>query len=80
MQGIGTEIQPTLVQLLLTKATVLDPRYRGSMEDAEVLDDVRQQLVQELLDMKEQQGSRAGASSEENEMMNLHQHLPGRRG
>ncbi|KAK1876960.1 Zinc finger BED domain containing protein 1 [Dissostichus eleginoides] len=51
---LAQKYSPPNIQLLLTKATVLDPRYRGSMEDAEVLDDVRQQLVQELLDMKEQ--------------------------
>lgn len=31
----------------------MDPRYRGSMEEAEALDDVKHQLVQELLDLKE---------------------------
>ena len=38
---------------LLRKATIVDPRYRGSMEEAEALDDVKHQLVQELLDLKE---------------------------
>ncbi|KAK0142973.1 Zinc finger BED domain-containing protein 1 [Merluccius polli] len=39
------------IQELLRKATLLDPRYRGSMEeDVEVLDDVKNQLIQELVD------------------------------
>ena len=41
------------IQVLLRKATIVDPRYRGSMEEAEALDDVKHQLVQELLDLKE---------------------------
>ncbi|XP_028444133.1 zinc finger BED domain-containing protein 1-like [Perca flavescens] len=39
------------IQVLLRKATILDPRYRGSMEEAGALDDVKHQLVQELLDL-----------------------------
>ncbi|KAL1270632.1 hypothetical protein QQF64_029648 [Cirrhinus molitorella] len=33
---------PSEIQNLLTKATILDPRYRSTMEDAEVLDDVKE--------------------------------------
>ncbi|KAK1889017.1 Zinc finger BED domain containing protein 4 [Dissostichus eleginoides] len=62
---LAQKYSPPNIQLLLTKATVLDPRYRGSMEDAEVLDDVMQQLLKELLDMKEQHRSREGTSIEE---------------
>ncbi len=39
------------INVLLRKATILDPRYRGSMEEAGALDDVKHQLVQELLDL-----------------------------
>ena len=52
------------IQVLLRKATILDPRYRGSMEEAEALDDVKQQLVQELLDIQGPEEIREGASSE----------------
>jgi len=52
------------IQDLLRKATILDPRYRGSMEEAEALDDVKHQLVQELLDLKEPEGSGEGTSGE----------------
>ncbi|KAL7400446.1 hypothetical protein ABVT39_012391 [Epinephelus coioides] len=52
------------IQVLLRKATILDPRYRGSMEKADALDDVKHQLVQELLDLKEPEGSGEGASGE----------------
>ncbi|XP_017559636.2 E3 SUMO-protein ligase ZBED1-like [Pygocentrus nattereri] len=55
---------PPEIQDLLRKATILDPRYRGSMEDEEVLDDVKHQLVQELLDMKEEGRSEESASTE----------------
>lgn len=51
---------PLEIQDLLRKATILDPRYRGSMEDAEVLDDVKRELLQELLDMME---DRSGESA-----------------
>ena len=39
------------IQVLLRKATILDPRYRGSMEEAGALDDAKHQLVEELLDL-----------------------------
>ncbi|KAM9456199.1 E3 SUMO-protein ligase ZBED1 [Clarias gariepinus] len=39
------------INVLLRKATILDPRYRSSMEEAGALDDVKHQLVQELLDL-----------------------------
>ncbi|XP_035994647.1 zinc finger BED domain-containing protein 1-like [Fundulus heteroclitus] len=52
------------IQDLLTKATILDPRYRGSMEEAGSLDDVKHQLVQELLDLKEPEVSEEGVSGE----------------
>ncbi|XP_053289312.1 E3 SUMO-protein ligase ZBED1-like [Pleuronectes platessa] len=52
------------IQVLLRKATILDPRYRGSMEEAEALDDVKQQLVQELLDIIGPEESGEGASGE----------------
>ncbi|XP_078023585.1 E3 SUMO-protein ligase ZBED1-like [Epinephelus lanceolatus] len=52
------------IQVLLRKATILDPRYRGSMEKADALDDVKHQLLQELQDLKEPEGSGEGASGE----------------
>ncbi|XP_073319674.1 E3 SUMO-protein ligase ZBED1-like [Pagrus major] len=52
------------IQVLLRKATILDPRYRGSMEDAETLEEVKQQFVQELLDLEEPEASGEGASGE----------------
>ncbi|KAM3834008.1 E3 SUMO-protein ligase ZBED1-like [Diretmus argenteus] len=52
------------IQDLLRKATILDPRYRGSMEEAEALDDVKHQFVQELLDLKEPERSGEGTSGE----------------
>uniref|UniRef100_A0A673BN97 HAT C-terminal dimerisation domain-containing protein n=1 Tax=Sphaeramia orbicularis TaxID=375764 RepID=A0A673BN97_9TELE len=52
------------IQVILRKATLLDPRYRGSMEEADASDDVKHQLVQELLDLKEPEGSGEGASGE----------------
>ncbi|XP_077061931.1 plexin domain-containing protein 1 isoform X3 [Siphateles boraxobius] len=55
---------PPEIQNLLTKATILDPRYRGTMEDAEVLDDVKEKLLQELLDMNEEEGKGECASGE----------------
>lgn len=55
---------PSEIQNLLTKATILDPRYRGTMEDAEVLDDVKEKLLQELLDMNTEEGKGESASSE----------------
>ncbi|KAL1270899.1 hypothetical protein QQF64_029915 [Cirrhinus molitorella] len=55
---------PSEIQNLLTKATVLDPRYRGTMEDAEVLDDVKEKLLQELLDMNGEEGKGESASVE----------------
>lgn len=48
---LSEKYSPFEIQNLLTKATILDPRYRGTMEDAEVLDDVKAKLLQELLDM-----------------------------
>ncbi|KAL7824868.1 hypothetical protein SRHO_G00343660 [Serrasalmus rhombeus] len=57
---------PPEIQDLLRKATILDPRYRGSMEDEEVMDDVKHQLVQELLDMKEEGRSEESARTENN--------------
>lgn len=50
------------IQVLLKKATNLDPRYRGTMEEEEALDDVKHQLVQELLDLKEPEGGGEGTS------------------
>ncbi len=55
---------PSEIQNLLTKATILDPRYRGTMEDAEVLDDVKEKLLQELLGMNREEGKEESASSE----------------
>lgn len=52
------------IQVLLRMATILDPRYRGTMEEAEALDDVKHQLVQELLDLKEPEASGEGTSGE----------------
>ncbi|XP_032432377.1 zinc finger BED domain-containing protein 1-like [Xiphophorus hellerii] len=52
------------IQNLLIKATILDPRYRGSMEEAGSLDDVKHQLVQELLDLKGPEVREEGASGE----------------
>ena len=52
------------IQVLLRKATILDPRYRGSMEEAGALDDVKHQLVQELLDIKGPEESGEGTSGE----------------
>ncbi|KAK5869211.1 hypothetical protein PBY51_010159 [Eleginops maclovinus] len=52
------------IQVLLRKATILDPSYRGNMEEAEALDDVKHQLVQELLDLEEPEGSWEGVSGE----------------
>uniref|UniRef100_M3ZUA0 HAT C-terminal dimerisation domain-containing protein n=1 Tax=Xiphophorus maculatus TaxID=8083 RepID=M3ZUA0_XIPMA len=46
------------------EATILDPRYRGSMEEAGSLDDVKHQLVQELLDLKGPEVREEGASGE----------------
>lgn len=40
------------IQVLLRKATILDPRYCGSMEEPVALDDVKRQFVQELLNLK----------------------------
>lgn len=51
------------IQVLLRKATILDPRYHGSMEEAGALDDIKHQLVQELLDLKGPEESE-GASGE----------------
>lgn len=42
---------------------MLDPRYHGSMEEAQELD-VKHQLVQELLDLKGPEGIGEGASGE----------------
>jgi len=50
---------PPEIQNLLTKATMLDPRYH-----AEVLDDVKEKLLQELLDMNEEEGKGECASGE----------------
>ncbi|KAK0137902.1 Rootletin [Merluccius polli] len=52
------------IQVLLRKATILDPRYHGTMEEAQALDDVKHQFVQELLDLKEPVGSGEGTSGE----------------
>lgn len=52
------------IQGLLRKATILDPRYRGSMEEEEALEDLKHQMLQELLDLKEPDGSGQGASGE----------------
>lgn len=52
------------IQGLLRKATILDPRYRGSMEEEEALEDLKLQLVQEQLDLKEPAGNGQGASGE----------------
>lgn len=51
-------------QVLLRKSTILDPRYRGSMEEAEALDNLKHQLLQELLDLKEPEESGVGTSGE----------------
>ncbi|XP_046873195.1 E3 SUMO-protein ligase ZBED1-like [Hypomesus transpacificus] len=61
---LKTKYSPSEIQNLLTKATILDPRYRSTMEDAEVLDDVKEKLLQELLDMNEEELKRECASGE----------------
>ncbi|KAJ8001197.1 hypothetical protein DPEC_G00188790 [Dallia pectoralis] len=76
---------PSEIQNLLTKASILDPRYRGTMEDAEVLDDVKEKLLQELLDMNEEEGKGECASGENcvkaaGGMKDLNLQQPGRRG
>ncbi|XP_013865244.1 zinc finger BED domain-containing protein 1 [Austrofundulus limnaeus] len=43
---------------------MLDPRYRGSMEDAETLDEIKHQIVRELLDLKRQEESEEDASGD----------------
>ncbi|XP_023191823.1 zinc finger BED domain-containing protein 1-like [Xiphophorus maculatus] len=48
------------IQALLRKATILDLRYCGSMEEAVALDDIKHQLVQELLDLKGSEVSEEG--------------------
>ncbi|XP_057710245.1 E3 SUMO-protein ligase ZBED1-like isoform X2 [Corythoichthys intestinalis] len=53
------------IQLLLRKATILDPRYRASMEADETLEDIKNQLVQEILDLKDPEKSGEGTSSED---------------
>ena len=55
---------PSEIQNLLKKATILEPRYRATMEDAEVLDDVKEKLLQELLDINEEEGKGKCASGE----------------
>ncbi|KAF0027609.1 hypothetical protein F2P81_020350 [Scophthalmus maximus] len=53
------------MQVLLRKATILDPRYCGSMEEEEgALDDFKHQLVQEPLDLKGPEESGEGTSGE----------------
>lgn len=53
---LSEKYSPSKVQNLLTKATILDPRYRGTMDNAEVLDDVKEKLLQELQDMDGEEG------------------------
>ena len=52
------------IQVLLRKATILGPKYRGSMEEAGALNVVKNQLVQELLDIKGPEESGEGNSGE----------------
>ncbi len=61
---LAEKYRPSEIQNLLTKATILDPRYRGTMEDAEVLDDLKEKLLQELLDMNREEGKGESASGE----------------
>lgn len=48
------------LQELLRKATFLDLRYRGNISDAVFVDDTKDQLLKEMMEMREEGGNSDG--------------------